>query len=67
MNINNSTAKISLEFSLVDIFDMVIDEVLTKNHLDQIALTLLNNPNEDAVKLLIDNSEFMNSLRDQLR
>jgi hypothetical protein len=67
MNINKSTAKISLEFSLVDIFDMVIDKVLTKNHLDQIALTLLNNPNDEAAKLLIDNSEFMNSLRDQLR
>lgn len=67
MNINNSTAKISLEFSLVDIFDMVVDEVLTKNQLDQIALTLINNENDEDVKLLIDNNEFMNSLRDQLR
>lgn len=67
MNINNSTAKISLEFSLVDIFDMVVDEVLTKDKLDQIALTLINNENDEDVKLLIDNNEFMNSLRDQLR
>lgn len=67
MNINNSTATISLQFSLVDIFDMVVDEVLTKNQLDQIALTLINNENDEDVKLLIDNNEFMNSFRDQLR
>ena len=65
--INNSQATISLDFKLVDIFDMVIDEVLAKPQLEQIALTLLNNKSDAAANLLIDNAEFMQSLRDQLR
>jgi len=67
MNINNSTATISLEFKLVDIFDMVIDEVLGKDQLNQIALTLLSNKSDADANLLIDSAEFMKSLRDQLR
>lgn len=66
-NINSSKATISLDFKLVDIFDMVIDEVLGTDQLNQIALTLLNNKSDSDVNLLIDNAEFMQSLRDQLR
>lgn len=65
--INNSQATISLDFKLVDIFDMVVDEVLGKDQLNQIALTLLNNKSDAHANLLIDNAEFMQSLRDQLR
>ena len=65
--INRSKAVISLEFKLVDIFDMVVDEVLPEPILEQIYLTLLNNKSDAAANLLIDSAEFMNSLRDQLR
>lgn len=67
MNINSSKATISLDFKLVDIFDMVIDETLGKDQLNQIALSLLDNKSNTHAKLLIDNAEFMQSLRDQLR
>lgn len=67
MNINSSKVTISLEFKLVDIFDMVVDEVLGTDQLNQIALTLLNNKSDADANLLIDNAEFMQSLRDQLR
>ena len=49
-NINSSKATISLDFKLVDIFDMVIDEVLGKDQLEQIALTLLNNKSDAEAK-----------------
>lgn len=67
MNINSSQTTISLEFKLVDIFDMVVDEVLGKDQLNQLVITLLNNKSDVAANLLIDSAEFMQSLRDQLR
>lgn len=65
--INNSQATISLDFKLVDIFDMVIDETLGLAQLNQIVLTMMNNKSNEAVQLLAANDEFMSSLRGQLR
>lgn len=65
-NINSSKATISLDFKLVDIFDLVIDEVLGKDQLTQIALALLNDESDAETSLLIDSAEFMQSLREQL-